>query len=157
VTALNLIVDSANAAAVTVGTDSFAKLTKHALNLTGAAVAKHVVEDDIPGLFSPCEVEQGGKGRMGSILALERRAVIAWTVGTLRIKNFEATVDYNAIRHIEMTERSGGSFSHGQVVLTVTTDDNQWVIRFAPVFDGGVSIVPLIQCVLEGSMKFVSE
>lgn len=155
--AQDIVIESANAAITTVGTDDFAKLTKHALNLTGSEVAQHVNADDVPGLFSPVDVEMDGKDRLGAILTLEDRAIIAWTVGTFRMKNFEAVIPRASIDELELTTRPGGSMTKDRDLLRVRAGTQNWSLAFANVFEGGRSIAPFLKGVLEGSIKPVFE
>lgn len=103
------VVDSANAAVNTVATDVFVKLTKNTLNLTGDEIGRHVKSTDGPRLFSPLEVITDGKDRLGAILTLDDRAVLGWTVGTFRMKNFETVIPYSSIESIELGTRAGES------------------------------------------------
>lgn len=103
--AKEIVIDSASAAAATVGTDEFAKLTKYALNLNGARITQHLKAGDHPGLFSPADIEKDGKLRLGAILALEDRVIIAWTVGAFRMKSFDKVIPRGSIEHVEVTTR----------------------------------------------------
>ncbi|HMS71736.1 MAG TPA: hypothetical protein PKB03_01760 [Baekduia sp.] len=153
----DIVIDSANAAANTVATDEFVTLTKHALNLTGVELGRHVTSTDVPGLFSPTEVMQDGKGRLGAILALDDRAILAWTVGTFRMKNFETVIPYSAIESLELGTRPGGAMTKDRETLRIKADAQTWELVFANVFEGGRSIVPFLKGVLEGSIKPVFE
>lgn len=153
----DIVIDSANAAANTVGTDEFVKLTKYALNMTGSEIGRHVNSTDGPGLFSPLSVVKDGKDRLGAILALEDRAILAWTVGTFRMKNFETVIPYSAIESLELGTRPGGAMSKDRETLRIKADGQTWDVVFANVFEGGRSIVPFIKGVLEGSIKPVFE
>lgn len=154
-----VLLESANAAANTVATELFVRLTKNALQLTGDSIGQHVQSTDGPGLFSPLDVVRDGKDRLGAILALGDRAIIAWTVGGLRIKNFEFVIPYSGIESIDATTRPGGMMSKDREMLKIEADDQTWELVFANVFEGGRSIVPYLKGVLEGSIKpvFTSE
>jgi hypothetical protein len=148
---------SANAGATTAGTNEFVTLTNHALTLTGAKIEQHVKSSDGPGLLSPLEVVKDGKDRIGAILALQDRAVLAWTVGTFRMKNFETVIPYSSIESIEIGSRPGGAISKERETLRIKADGQTWDLVFANVFDGGRSIVPVIKGILEGSIRPVFE
>jgi hypothetical protein len=149
-----VLIDSANAAIGTVETDDFAKLTKYARGLTGAEVSRHIQPTDEPGLFSPVDVEKDGKDRAGSILALSERAIIAWTVGTFRIKNYEIVIPSTSIKTLEQRTRPGGAMSKDREVLYIETSDGvTWNLAFPNAFDGGRSIVPWLEGVLTGALK----
>lgn len=153
VVAESIIVDSANAAVTTVATDAFAKLTNHTLNWTISDLARHVSADDRPGLFSPVEVEQEGKDRLGAVLALEDRVIVAWTVGVLRMRHYERVITYGSIECLELTTRPGGPMSKDRDVLRITADGTTWNLVFANVFDGGRRIAPFIEGLLAGSIN----
>ncbi len=151
-----VVIDSANAAIETVGTEPFFKLTKNLLGMTGSQLAKQVDPEDGPGLFAPLELEDDGKDRLGAILALDDRAIIAWTVGTFRMKNFEAVVSYDSIASVEFTTRKGGAISKDREGLRIVAE-RTWNLVFGAVFEGGNSIRPFIGGMLSGAMKPVFE
>ena len=155
--AQDVVFESANAAANTVGTEDFTKLTKNALNLTGSGVARHVSATDGPGLFSPANLIKDGKDRLAAILALEDRAIIGWTVGTFRMKNFETVIPYASISSLDLGTRTGGSMTKDRETLTITADGTTWELIFANVFDGGRSIAPFLIGVMDGSIRPVFE
>lgn len=153
----DIVIDSANAAANTVATNEFVKLTQNALKLTGAELGRHVKPTDGPGLFSPVDVAEDGKDRLGAVLALEDRAIIGWIVGTFRIKNFESVIPYDSIESVERGTRAGSALSKERETLRVKADGKTWELVFANIFEGGRSIVPFIEGMLEGTITPVFE
>jgi hypothetical protein len=148
VDAQQLIIDSAEAAARTVDTPNFAKLTAKAVELTGSAVAAHLVPSDAPGLLVPVEIEVDGKPRVGAVLALGDRAILAWTtMRMLKISNYEAVVPYDSIAGIEHGQGNGN-----REILRIHAQ-RTWRLQFAAVFAGGRSIVPFLKGVLEGEIN----
>ena len=152
----DILIDSANAAAATVGTDDFVKLTKNALSLVGSEMSGRLTPDDSPGLFAPANLEQGGKDRLGGILVLKDRALIAWTEGTFRIKSFGAVVAYDSIANSELGTRPGGPMSKDREVLRIESAQT-WTLVFANVFEGGRSIVPFLKLTMDGAITPVFE
>jgi hypothetical protein len=155
--AQDIVIDSAASSAEMVATEGFAKLTKHALRLTGSEIARHVASTDRRGLLAPVELVKDGKRLLGAILALEDRAIVAWTTGTLRVKNFETVVPYGSIESIEVGTRPGGAMSKARETLRIKADGQVWDLVFANVFEGGTSIVPFIAGMLDGAIKPVYE
>jgi hypothetical protein len=147
-----VVATSAEAAISYVGSRQFEKLAVAALNLCGAEVAVHLRADDTPGLFVPLEIEADGKERIGAVLALTDRAILAWTIGTLRIKNFEAIVPYGSIEHIDLSTRPYSRLSGSRDVLRVDAAQS-WTLVFYADMDDGQRIAPIVQGMLDGSMK----
>lgn len=147
-----LVIASAEAASNTVNTDAFHKLIGNCIKLVGAEIAEHLRADDRPGLLAPVDVELDGNDRLGGVLVLEDRAIIAWTVGTLRIKNFEAVVPRDEISTISIDTRPGGAIAKDREILRLEASDGIWTLVFANVFDGDRSIVPWLQMMLEGAI-----
>lgn len=152
-----LVAESANVAAQTVGTDAFAKLAQHAVNLNSSEIGRHLSDDDATGIFSPVEVVKDGKDRLGAILALEGRAIIAWNVGTFRMKHFSTVVPRASMEYPEQTTRAGGGMTKDRDVLRISTDSETWTLLFANVFEGGQSIVPYLVAMLDGAIRPVFE
>jgi hypothetical protein len=151
-----IVVASAEAAADTVGTAEFAKLTRYALNLMGAEMARHVNTTDHPGVLSPVDVVQDGRDRTGAILVLADRAIIAWTVGMVRIENFEAVVPHRSIQRVERRARPAGAMSKEREVLLIKAA-RTWTLVFANVFERGRSVVPFLAGFIEGWLRPVYE
>lgn len=152
-----ILLDSANAAASIVATGEFAKLTKLALSLTGAEIGRHIQATDEPGLFSPLEVVRDGRDRLGAILALGDRAVLAWTIGSVRMTNVETVIAYDEIESLDLGARPGGTMSKDRQTLRITTSSDTYDLVFANVFENGRSIVPFLKGILEGSIRPVFE
>lgn len=147
------LIESANNAAQTVGTDLFAKLAQNALNLTADEIGRHLDATDESGLFSPVDVENDGKDRLGAVLAIEGRMIVSWQVGTFRAKRFSIVIPYTAVETLEQATRPGGAMSKERAVLRITVDGQTWTLVFANVFEGGTSIVPFLIGVFEGSLR----
>ncbi|MEJ2887950.1 hypothetical protein [Actinomycetospora aeridis] len=152
-----LIIASAEAAARVVGTKDYARMTQVALTLTGQQLERYVRQADRPGFIAPVDVEEGGKDRDGALLALPDRAVIAWTVGTFRPKNYEVEVPAAAIVSLERGERPPTRWARQREVLQITTADRTWSLVLPDVLDGGQSIVPWLQGMLRGAVEPVFE
>ena len=146
------VLASAEAAVNTVGTDRFLKLSTYAVRLTGTEISRRIEDGEDPGLFAPADIVIDGKDRVGAILTLADRLIVAWTVGTLRIKNFEAVVPYDSIQRVERMSRPGSAMSKEREVLEIVADST-WTVVFANVFESGRSIVPFLQGMIEGAIK----
>ncbi len=153
----DIIIDSANAAVNTVATDGFTKLTQQVMSLTSAELARHLRSDDAPGLLVPLDLEQDGKDRLGAILAVGDRAILAWTVGTFRVKYFSDVLPYEAIQSVEVGTRAAGAMTKERELLRVASGSRSYTLVFANLFEGGQSIVPFLAGVLDGSIKPVFE
>ena len=147
-----IVIASAEAAATTVGTERFATLTKHALVLLGAEMARRVRADDKPGLFAPADLVRDGKDRLAAILALEDRVVVGWTAGALRTQNFDAVIPKADISTTALGERPGSAFKKPRETLRISAGE-AWDFVFANVFEGGTSIVPILEAVIGGALK----
>ncbi|MBJ7330189.1 MAG: hypothetical protein JHC95_09850 [Solirubrobacteraceae bacterium] len=151
-TAQDVLADSATASFTIVGTPAYAELLHNTLRLIGASLVRQLHADDRPGLFSPVAVTVDGKEQIGGIIALETRAVIGWTTGMFRIKNHEAPLHYADITTVTRRELPATRSVPSREVLSIAAD-RSWTLTFAAVFDGGTSIVPFIEGVLDGSVK----
>jgi hypothetical protein len=128
-------------------------LTQHTLGLVGSEVARHLDPAEKPGLFTPANLEHDGKDRLGAVLALEDRAIIAWTTGTLRIKNFETVIPRSSVERTETGTRPAGAMSKDRETLSIVTESDTWDLVFPNVFEGGRSIVPFVVAMLEGALE----
>jgi hypothetical protein len=147
-----LVIASANAAATTVYTDRFTKMTENALRMVGGELARHVAPSDSPGLFAPVSMWPDGKERYGGVLALKERAVIGWTVGTFRIQNYEVVVPYDSIQKTEVTTRPGNAVTVTREVLVIEATE-RYELVFANLFQGGRSIAPWLESVMLGAIS----
>lgn len=154
---VELIASSAEAAAQIVGTKPFAKLTKAALTLTIPGLQGHVTDTDHPGLFAPIDVERGGKERLGGILVLRDRGIIAWDIGSFGTRSDQVVVPLASISTIERGTQDRGARYDARETLRLMTHDGEWVLIFRGVFDGGRSIVPWIEGMLKGAIEPRSE
>lgn len=152
----DVVIASAEAAASLVGTDRFLKMTTYALRLHGKEICGCLRGDEGPGLLAPADVVIDGKDRSGAILTLEDRAVIAWTVGTLRIQSFQEVVPYAEIASHQLTTRPAGAMSKEREVLEIVAG-SRWELAFYNVFEGGRSIAPFLQGMIGGWAKPVFE
>jgi hypothetical protein len=150
------MVDSGEAAASTVGTDVFVKALKYALQMTGADIMRHIDASDSPGLLAPVSVVLSGKDCPGAILALPDRAIIAWFTGVLRIRTSATVIPSSSIRTMIAGTRRGGAMTKDRETLLVEADDD-WLLVFADLFEGGRSIGPFLTGTLEGWLKPVFE
>lgn len=148
-----VVIESANAAVRTVGTDRFRKLTEYALRLVGKEVAAHLRPGDSPGLFAPVDIEVDGKDRTGAILVLEDRVILGWVVGTFKPKNFDAVVPKDTIKSMEDATKGASAFSKERQGLVIDTDGKRWRLTFHAVFEGGRSIVPWLIGVSDGAIR----
>ena len=145
-----VVIESANNAAGYVGTEQFVKLVKLAITMVGAEIARHVRPDERPGMLVPVGFEENGKLVTGALLALEERAIVGWTTGTLRIRNFEAVVPYDSVERCEVEVHDGRD------VLEMTTQERVWsfVVYMEP---DAPKLAPLVQGVMEGWARFEYE
>lgn len=148
----DIVIASANAAAGTVRTAWFEKMTRHALVLAGREIAGHVQPTDPPGLFAPVDVERDGRECLGAILVLKDRSIIGWTV-RLGTQNFETVIPHSAIESVEEGVRPGGALSRDRETLRIRAAGDTWTLVFANVFDGGRSIVPFLTGMMEGWLE----
>lgn len=149
VASIDVVLAAANRAAEWVGTDAFVKHGTTFVRLVGAEMAKHVNEAETAGFFVPASFEQDGKELSGAILTLDDRAVFAWTVGTFRVRNFEAVVPYASINAVERTIRPGGKLTDDLERLSIRAE-RDWNVLVPNGYDGGKDIVPLIADLLSG-------
>ena len=153
----DILLSSADASLSMVRTELFAKLTSKALQFIGSEFLPLLEAQDKPGLFSPVDIEVEGKERQGAILVLEDRAILAWIVGTLRIKGFHAVVPRDTISDLSSETASGGRMTKEREILHIKGDQS-WEVKFAPgLFDGGSSLVSLLIGMLNGSVVPVFE
>ena len=66
----------------------------------GRQILAHVDEQDEGGVYAPIQIESNGKWEPGGVLTLQDRAIFAWITGTLRVKNFEQVVRYDAVTDV---------------------------------------------------------
>lgn len=151
-TAEDVIMASAEAGAATVQTQMFVSMTEKALSLIGVEIEKLVHDEDRPGLFSPVEIARQGKNRIGGILVLDDRLILGWVEGNFRIKNFEAVVPKDTITSVTRGVQDGSAFSKPRETLTIAAQDT-WQLTFANLFEGGTSIVPFLEGVIDGSIR----
>jgi hypothetical protein len=146
-----VIMASANAGAATVGTNLFVSLTNKALQLMGRSLEQHLDDGDTPGVLSPADVVRDGKDRVGCVLVLADRVIIAWTEGTFRIRTSETVLQKTSISAVETGVRPGGAMQKPRETLTITADGT-WQLVFANMFEGGRSIVPFLKGLIDGSV-----
>jgi len=149
--ASDIVVVSAQLGADTVGDDLFFKLTQNAVTLVGAELARHIRDGERPGVLSPLEVVIDGKDRLGAILVLEDRAILAWTIGTLRMRNFEEVIPLAAVTDAVTGERPRGVMTKARDTLTIYAGKT-WHVVFANT-DRGRPIAPFIAGLLVGAIK----
>ena len=145
-----IIGHSAETAAAIVGTAIFAKQTEVALKLCGHEMARHVDPDEPAGLFAPLFVERDSKEHPGAVLILRDRAVIAWAVGLVRVKNFEEVVPLRSIKRVERQKLPDSRLSGSRELLRVDADQH-WTLIFSETH--GPSIAFLVGGLLDGSLK----
>lgn len=143
----DVVIDGATNTADWIGTNSALKAMKTFVQLVGREMTAHLRPDDKPSFFVPALFEIDGKKLSGAVLTLEDRAVFAWTVGTFRVKNFEAVVPYASIKLVNVEEAS----SPGRLV--VRTDERIWTLVVPNDYDGGRDIVPMLHAALTGAVS----
>lgn len=151
----DILIASADAAARTVGTDFFLKITKKTLGFTAQEMLPLINSTDYSGLYAPMDIEQEGKDRQGAILVMEDRVILAWIVGTLRIKGYHVVVPREDITGVRTDTVSGGRMMKDREILYIDVEEGTWEVKFASgLFEGGNSLVPFLMGILDGSLKF---
>lgn len=100
-----VVVASAQTGVDGVGDDLFFKLTRNTLDLFGPALVRHVCDGERPGFLSALEVALDRKERLGAILVLADRAILAWSVGTLRMRDFHEVIPLATVTDVVTGER----------------------------------------------------
>lgn len=132
---------------------AFPDLTQAAIKLCGKKILAHIESSDKPGLFVPIDVEANGKWELGCILTLQDRAVIAWFIGTLRVRTFAQVVFFDRITGVaEVATEPASGHQPERVILRVDADEPVKIrVRRIP----GWPIPETLQDVLAGYISFV--
>jgi hypothetical protein len=150
--AQDVLFGAAQFTADAVGEERLVRTIENNLKLSGQEILRHVRPNDRGGIFTPALFQMDGKEPHGCVLTLQDRAILAWTTGTFRIRNFSEVVPYASVKVVELRQ------SPAEETRIELTADQRWSLRF--VFDGlegGLNIPALLVGVLDGSVQFEHE
>lgn len=79
---------------------TWVEMIRTSVDLYGTQLVNHVDRTDVPGILLPVDVFTEGKWRTGALLTLQDRAIVAWAIGTVRIRSFERVIPFATISQV---------------------------------------------------------
>lgn len=151
-----ILVTAASLTVAQVDHERFQAYVEAAMQLMGKGIASHLVSSDQPGLYMPLETYQGGKWVGGSILMLQDRAILAWSVGVLRVRRFEHVIAYDSVTNVDDVEVHPAT-SVAPEKVTLKIEGEQRILVRVMRLPGSLDLPIALQLTLLGAMKFDRE
>lgn len=148
-----IIGDAAATTLELIDTDQCQKQLEHAIKLMGQELIDHIQHDDLAGIIAPVSIEVEGKDVLGCVMTLQDRAILAWSIGVLRIRNSSVVVPLSSITSVVQRSRPGGRLRIEASVIDVFAE-RTWTLTSDAFADGADRLATILAGVLEGSITF---
>lgn len=151
------VLDAAERGAQMAGGDQrYVKLTEVALRTVGRELVRHLQPGENASLCVPVEVAHDGRYDPGMVLLLDKRAVIVWFEGTLRIKLRSLAFAHGDISEVTTTARDRGRLSPYRDAITFAAGGAQHeFVLPSKLAEGRLTF--MVSGILSGAVTFSSD
>lgn len=151
------VLDAAERGAQLAGGDQrYVKLTEVALRTVGRELVGHLQPGENASLCVPVEVAHDGRYDPGMVLLLDKRAVIVWFEGTLRIKVRSLAFAHGDISAVTTVARDRGRLSPYRDAITFAAGGAQHeFVLPSKLVEGRLTL--MVSGILSGAVTFSSD
>lgn len=128
--------------------DYYLGSTMRTLQLLGYQLAKHITSDDRRGVFAPARIVRDNKEQIGGVLALDCRAIVAWSRGVFRQTEHAEVLRYDEVDAVVQRPRNAGALGTPLEIRAAST----WRIVVTEASDSTQAIGPVLADLLRGQM-----